>query len=339
MQHVRFAVALAAISVSGPLTAGCFRDRGGPAAPAPAATAQSARWAAAAALAAREPLAFLPADAHLVVGVDVAQLVASDVWRQLGPRVTDQLARAFPRLSGACGAEALRSLRSFVVGIRFSRDEPEGSPTREGSPASVVTIRGLTRDHVLRCADTDWRGEVTPAPGGYLTRPAASAAEHPAVMAFIDATTLVMYQGPQATLAQLEAVLARGAPLRGSRTIGPLWRAVDMRQVGWLLAEGDAPPFAGLHSIGAIPSGISGTIGVRDEVTIQLTARFATAAAATQVADTMAPQLALLRAFAAVAEIEASGAEITARIGMTTPQLEALTSGQGGGAGPAPAQP
>lgn len=281
----------------------CYRDRGSgePAGGRPA----GERAAAASA----DPLAFLPIDAEIVLGLDARRLFASPLWRVFGPQLVDRIAGGLQEFQTACGYDPLAALRGVTVGFKAS--EPIDG---------VVVVRGLDRDRTMACA-----ARVLPRRGvtierGVISVPGGGAGDPPAAATFAGGSTLVI----ATSRGKLDAALASGAPLRGSRAFMELWQLVDTGQAAWGIVNGASSAFDTLSSLGLRPRAMLGSVGLDHGLSVTGRLRLGTPDEATQLAQLAQPQLGMARAMADRFDLGAEGPDLTLRVEMTAAQVEAL---------------
>jgi len=129
--------------------AACYRDAAPPAAPPE--PPRHARTAA-------DPLAFLPADAELVVSVDAAQLRSSALWQKVQPALTAKLGDMLAAFAAECGYDPVAAVKRITLGIsnaRARRPRPCSS-----CAASIATRRcaasSTTPTRASPCTPASW---------------------------------------------------------------------------------------------------------------------------------------------------------------------------------------
>jgi hypothetical protein len=297
--------AAAAAALGSIALAACYRDRA-PDAP-PGERTEEGRAAGAAS---SDELAFLPLDSELVLGLDVRQIVGSPLWKQLEPQLMDRIGPRLGEVRAACGYEPLAVLRNVTVGVKLT--EPFDG---------VIVVRGLPRDKTLACVT-----RVLPnRPGitverGVVTVPSDGPNEPPAVMAFANATTLVV----TTSRGKLDAALASGAPLRGSRAFTELWELVNARDAVWGVVNGASRAFASLASFGVRPRAVLGSASLASGLALTGRMRLGSPDEATQLASLGQAQVSALQSMAEKVEVGSEGTDVTLRVEMTTAQVETI---------------
>ncbi len=296
--------AAAAAAAVGPLAlGGCYRDR------APGGALEN-RTPAPLAAATADPLGFLPLDAEVVMGLDLRQVLASPLWKQAWPRISQRLGPFLQDFEAACGYDPLATVRSVTAGIK-------GADPADG----VFVLRGVPRDRTLACATRALSGqiEVTLA-GDVILIPGKRPTDPPAAARFADASTLVVATSRR----RLDAALASGAPLRGSRAFSELWELVDARHALWGIANTSSRAFSSLASIGVRPRALLGSVALGAGLSLTGRMRLGTPDEAQQLASLGQAQTGAMRSMVDRVEIGAVGPDVTLRVDMTAAQAESM---------------
>lgn len=297
-------VALALV-LAGAALGGCFRDRAPDARPAgPAGKPPAAAVVA-------DELAFIPADAEIVMGIDPQQVLASPVWRQYEPQIMAAIGDRLQALRTACGYDPLAALRGVTAGRRSTPGTPDDF---------VIVLRGLDRERTLACIGRALGQQKVVIEGGIVTVPSSERDGPAAVMAFADATTLVMAPSRP----KLDAALASGAPLRQSRAFAELWSLVDANQTLWLIANGASSAFDTLTSMGLRPRAALGSLSVASGFALSGRLRFGTPEEAAQLATAAQGQLGGLQGMVDKIEVSATGVDMTVSLSMTMAQVDSI---------------
>ena len=174
--------------------------------------------------AAADPLAFLLADAEIVLSFDVEAIRRSFLWPVIAQYLHGDPAAggAYDAFVAECGFDPTESLRRVTFGMRDVMDD-------DGSSITVAT--GISRSKLLGCMESAtflraWK--YTTANG--ITVATHARAKSSFVVTFLDETTSVWSLGKQhATPAALLAALSSGAPLRKL----PAFAKVDVTAPIW----------------------------------------------------------------------------------------------------------
>jgi hypothetical protein len=301
---VAVAAAAAAAAAAGPLAlGGCYRDR------APGGTLEN-RTPAPLAAATADPLAFLPLDAEVVMGLDMRQVLASPLWKQAWPQISQRLGRFVQDFEAACGYDPLAVLRSVTVGFK-------GTDPIDG----VFVLRGVPRDRTLACATRALPGRAkVELAGDVILIPGKGPGDPPGAARFADRATLVVATSRR----RLDAALASGTPLRGSRAFSELWALVDARHALWGIANASSPAFASLASLGVRPRALLGSVVLGDGLSLTGRMRLGTPDEAQQLASLGQAQTGAMQSMVDRVEIGADGPDVTLRVDMTAEQAESM---------------
>jgi hypothetical protein len=316
MQFARLTVAAAGLAALG----ACFSGSGSTAGrPGIENHAEGARYVASAS----DALAFLPADAEIVLGFDMQQVLGSPLWKRFEPQIMQSVGSSLQEFKAACGYDPLATLRTVTMGLKVNGGDPDG----------VMVMRGPDRDRTLKCMTAPVfakDGRKVAVDRGVITISGKDPGDGPTVMTFIDASTAVMVTGTGASRATLEAALASGAPLRKSRAFSELWSGIDAKQTLWAVMNGSAKMFDGAAQIGARPKAIIGSLSLANGLAASGRVRFASPDQATQYAGMAQAQLGMVKAMVEEIEVAAEGTDLTLRLSMSVQQIEQLAAMMGG---------
>lgn len=272
---------------------------------------------------ASDALGFLPADSEIVLGLDMQQVFGSPLWKRYGDGLVAKVAKEMSEFKTACGYDPLATLRSLTIGMKLAGgDNPEG----------VFVVRGPDRDKTMACIPRTYakEGRKAQIEGGVVVVPGKGGTDYPTAMTFVDATTAVFATGPQMSRPKLEALLAAGAPLRKSRAFSELWSGIDPKQTMWMVMNGSSKAFDALASMGSRPKSVIGSLSLANGLAATGRVRFDSADQATQLAGMVQGQLGMFKSMVEEVEVAADGPDLTVKIGMTVPQIEAIISMMGG---------
>jgi hypothetical protein len=256
-----------------------------------------------------DELAFLPQDSELVVGLDARQILASPLWKHFEPRIMRRIGKSVQDFRAMCGYDPLVALRGMTVGVKLA--EPIDG---------VFVVRGLPRDQTIACAGRALGQTQLQIKGGIITVPGDGQRRPPAVMAFADATTLVIATSRE----RLDAALAAGAPLRRSGAFSVLWALVDARHPLWGIVNGTSHAFDSLSALGVRPRAVLGSIELAGGLSLTGRMRLGTPDEATQLASLGQAQAGALQSMADKVEVGADGPDVTLRVDLSIAQVDSL---------------
>jgi len=92
-----------------------------------------------------DDLGLLPVDSEMVVGVNIAQIQTSPMWKDfLAPRVmSDEVKAKLDEFKTKCSIDPLQAVKSASIGFKDTASGKEG----------VAVVHGLYKAKVMACAD------------------------------------------------------------------------------------------------------------------------------------------------------------------------------------------
>ena len=185
-------------------------------------------------------LGYLPADADAVIGVDLADLRQSALWKTLvEPRIAD--AMELREFEAMCGFDPLASLGSISIGVKGV-----GGDT-DAAMAATVVIHGIDRVKMMSCfdkqglADAEKEGARVSIEGDAVLVSFDDGAFH-AALTFPDDTTALIVVGPDAATKEGVARVAAGeGTLATSSTLATTLQYVNTDAAIWLMMSDRAP--------------------------------------------------------------------------------------------------
>lgn len=321
--------ALIALAAATTLAGGCKKKKAPPAPPPPPPPVAA--------------LAAIPADATVVVGLDVAHLAASDV---VGRAVAEMfvrdpgLAARFERLARDCGVDVTHQIDHVYLALA-----PGGAgPARR---ALLVASGALAEASLTRCLQAGvggGGGDVTVLASGGRSLYKLVEGRHTVYFGFGQADTVVI--GPD--LPWVEAALASG-PKVGAGVLAPYLALVDQGQALWFTAIMDPELGTALvrttkGAIGSAPTAVYAELDPRGGFHAHAAFVMASNVDASALATFARGELALgslaaqawnLGPVVAKIEVAPQGAEVHFRVKLTDAEfkdvLAAVDSGGGGG--------
>jgi hypothetical protein len=199
------------------------------------------------------------------VGLELARLSASAVWKQLVvPLVVEgDIAAKLGELEAKCGIDPLASIKTITVGARDLDAKLQG----------VAVVRGLDQAKVAACFDklaSDAAAKLAITRDGAITNLTAKGGETVAV-AFVDPTTAIVAFG--AAAASIKAVMTGTSQLPTSAAFASIYNQIHTQDPLWLLLNGKAKVLEPLHAI-ANPTALFGSLAAGEGVSLEVRARF-----------------------------------------------------------------
>jgi hypothetical protein len=304
------------------LVAGCYH---GSAAPAPTPPANMQKTEVLAHIA-DDPLAFLPVESDIVLGVDFARLRDSQLWReQLEPLLVQTASDTFQKVRSQCGFDPLSQLQRASVAYK-KLDDTHNDGT--------FVVHGVDSSHTVECiakasAKTD---NITH--DGSVVMVSKPGDEVVLAIAPLGRTGMVIQGAPHASRVSIEDRMHIGAPLRTSRTFMTFFNRLEPTASLWLVINGNSAFLASAKSMGVSPTGVDMTLTVTDKYVVAARITTASAADATQLAslaNQVSPQA---RAMVETFDVRADDNVVRVDIVITAPQAQTLLTMLGGIVGP-----
>lgn len=232
-----------------------------------------------------DDLGKLPIDSDMVLGVNVAGIQSSPLWKDvLAPRVmsADAVAK-LDEFKQKCGIDPLAVVKSASVGLK---DTPTG---KEG----VIVVHGPDKAKLAACAekmkaDKDAKVEITQDGDATILKPKTGGVA--VAFQFISDTDAVVAIGSKANAAGLKAIIG-GSGLATSSAFVEMYNRLDTEKSLWMLMNGKNEMFKPLAMAGIKPTHVYGVLDASDGINLELRMRLASQDQATQSATMMKSQL------------------------------------------------
>jgi len=259
-----------------------------------------------------DPLALLPADADLIVTIDVAALRASTLFATYGGMVRGLLVPGF----AACAYDPRSTIRQVTPGFPMS------------VALGVFVVRGLDQQRTLDCLKTstiDTKTEVD-FDGEFVALRNKSGNTN--MMTFVDAHTAVFQGSKGPTRDTLTRALQVGAPLRQDQALVATHAA---RPRGAVISMVGRPGSSALSEmlagkVGAPSRGLAISVHVTDVISAHVALEMVEAADAAAIAEAMEPKLAGLRQFVERYDVHAEGPALILDFTITEAQIKTFAA-------------
>jgi hypothetical protein len=289
--------------------------------------------------AAGDDLSLLPLDSELVLGINLAQVQQSSLWKQfVEPKMmTGDAMHKMTEFKAKCGFDPMSAVKSVSVGMKGV-----GGTTPDG----VIVVHGLDKTKLWSCLD-NMKDEMTK-DGTEFSRDGDVAifknkAGAAFAVTFVNDSTLLAVMGEKATAAGAKAAAAGGSTLKSSPPFLDMYSKVNTGDSLWGLMNGNSKAFEKLSALGVKPKAMFGSINVTDGLSLDLRMRLDTPDAAAQLANMSKSQLQQAAKMFDKAEVSNDGSDVRFTIVMSNQKLQALISqfaglmsafgGMGGGTG------
>lgn len=286
----------------------------------------TAKTAGAIAAASGDDLALLPVDSELVMGLNIAQLQQSSLWKKF---VEPQLMKgdAQQKLSefkAKCGFDPLASVKSVSVGLKgIGADKPDG----------VFVVHGIEKAKALDCFDK-MKDEAAKS-GDTVTRDGEvvsikSKDGDNVAITFVNDTTAVAVVGANATTAGVNAVAKGTSALKSSPAFVDMYSKIKTGDSLWLLMNGNSKAFDQAAKMGIKTKAVFGSINVTDGLTVDMRMRVDSPDQATQMANGFKGQAQALVSMVDKLDIGSEASDVKVFIMLSQQKLETLVQQFGG---------
>lgn len=273
-----------------------------------------------------DDLSLLPADAELVLGINVAQLQQSALWKEFAPKLKDKMSGGLAEMKAACGFDPFDTIKSVAIGIKGM-----GGSTPDG----VFVVRGPNKSSVMGCTgklkeEAAKNGSEVTVDGDVVTVKDKSGTN--TAMTFVNDTTMIGVVGAQATKDGLMAAAKGGTALKSSASFMEMYSKIKPSQSLWLLINGNSPALSKAGTMGVKPKAVFGSVHITDGLAVDLRARLGTPDEATQLVNmakgqTGNPQV---KAMFDTLDVTADGSDAKLSVVMSGQKLHALIGMVGG---------
>jgi hypothetical protein len=210
-----------------------------------------------------EDLALIPNTSELVMGINVAQLQTSSVWKKYAePKLAqDEAAAKLREFKDKCGFDPLVAIKSMAIGVRGLPDKPEG----------VAVVHGLEKSKMLPCIDKT-KGDDDVSHDGDLTFVKGKNGTQFGIK-FIDDTTMLVVVGAQVGKDALEAAAKGKSALKSTPAFISMYNKLNANDTLWGLIRGDSKILESAAAAGLSPKGVFGSINASDGITADVKMR------------------------------------------------------------------
>ncbi len=269
---------------------------------------------------AAEDLSLLPLDSELVLGINIAQIQQSSLWKQfVEPKMmTAEATKKLGEFKAKCGFDPMTALKTVSVGLKgLANDKPDG----------VVVIHGVDKTKTFACLeqmkpDMEKDGtEYTNVNGLGMFK---SKDGPPIALTFVNDSTAVAVLGDQATADGVKAVTAGNSALKNSPPFLDMYGKVKTTDSLWGLMNGSSKVFDKMGSMGVKAKAMFGSLNVTDGLSLDLRLRLDTPEAATQLTEMSKQQMAQAKTMFDQIDVAANGSDVKYTIVLSNQKLQQL---------------
>jgi hypothetical protein len=270
-----------------------------------------------------DDLALLPVDSEIVIGINVAQLQDSALWKQfVGPALdkarTQGKVDKLKEIQDKCGFDPVTSIKSVSIGVKnTSNDKPDG----------VFVVHGVDKAKAASCVDkmkaeAAANGtEITKDGDVYLVKNKDKGDTTGIV--FVNDTTAVMVVGDKgATAASVKAVAAGGGALKTSPTFVEMYSKVKTTDSVWFVVNGKLLEKAA--AIGTKPKAVFGSLNVSDGLALDTRIKVDSPDVAAQLAGKIKEQTAQAAAMVDKIDVASDADVVKLNVVLSNQKLQAL---------------
>jgi hypothetical protein len=271
-----------------------------------------------------EDLALLPLDSELVLGINLAQVQQSSLWKQfVEPKImsSGDAMKKMGEFKAKCGFDPMTAVKSVSVGMKgLGGDKPDGA----------VVIHGMDKAKVWACLDT-MKDEIAK-DGTEFTKDGDIAIFKNAkvgqtyAVTFVNDTTMLAVLGAQATTEGVKAAASGKSTLKSSPPFLDMYSKVNTGDSLWGLMNGNSKAFDKMGAMGVKPKAMFGSLNVTDGLAVDFRMRLDTPDAAAQLATMAKGQLQQAQKMFDKAEVSNDGADVRFTIALSSQKLKELVT-------------
>lgn len=279
-----------------------------------------------------DAIAMLPSTSEFVMGVNIAQLAQTPLWKKfVEPSIAKsraEMAQKMGDFKAKCGFDPMdmATAGSIVVGVRNMDSDAVAVVVVKGAPDKTKAIDcvGKMKDEIAKNG-----GEVS-VDGDVVTL--KNPKENVTIVAkYAAPTTVVATIGKTASKADLDAALAGTSSLTTSKSFMSYYSKLDTSHSLWGVVNGKAKAFDMMGAMmGAKAEIIYGSINVTDGVVFDVRMKFASDAEAAQVAKAANASASMAKGMVQEMKIASEGPEVKTVVRLTPQNLETMGKQFGG---------
>lgn len=263
-----------------------------------------------------DDLSLLPADSEVVMGLNIAQLQKSQLWKQfVEPKLTTgEAQQQISDIKTRCGWDPMTAISSLAIGIKDGSND---------NPSIVAVGHGLDKSKSLDCIEKS-KAEITK-DGGELTREGDvvmfkdKKGETGALTFVNNSTAILAVSGGRGNAAGVKALAAGTASLKTSAPFVEMYKKVKTTDSLWGLASGKV-----LDRLPVKATAAYGSINVTDGLSLDVRVRFEKPEDATSAAEMVNAQTKQAAKFFDRADFTGEGNELHGTVVMSNEKLQTL---------------
>lgn len=288
-------------------------------------------------------LSLLPVDSEMVIGLNIAQLQQSALWKQFSPKIMDKVAGNLAEFKADCGFDPLDAVKSIAIGMK--------NMGGGGEPDGAIVIHGPDKAKILACVDKEKdkakaKGTEMSVDGDVVLMKDKTGAT--SAFTFVNDSTMLGVIGSKGNAAGVKEAAKGGSALKSSQTFVDMYSKINTQDSLWMLINGNSPALAKASGMGIKPKAVFGSINLTDGLTVDFRVRMSTPDEAKSLVGMMQGQVGnpQVKQMFDTLDITGDGADAKVSVKMSAQKLQALVAmvggmmggmmGAGGGMGGAP---
>jgi len=272
-------------------------------------------------------LSLLPVDSEMVIGLNIAQLQQSALWKQFSPKVMDKIAGGLADFKADCGFDPLDAIKSVAMGMK--------NMGGGGEPDGAVVIHGPDKAKVLACVDKEKakakdKGTEMTVDGDVVLMKDKNGAT--SAFTFVNDTTMLGVIGSKGTKDGVKEAAKGGSALKSSQTFVDMYSKINTQDSLWMLINGNSPALAKASGMGIKPKAVFGSINLTDGLTLDFRVRMASPDEAKSLVGMMQGQIGnpQVKQMFDTLDVTGDGNDAKVSVKMSAQKLQALVAMVGG---------
>ncbi|MEO6777806.1 MAG: hypothetical protein ABI467_33100 [Kofleriaceae bacterium] len=272
-------------------------------------------------------LSLLPVDSEMVIGLNIAQLQQSALWKQFSPKLMDKISGDLADFKNDCGFDPLESIKSIAMGMK--------NMGGGGSPDGAVVIHGPDKAKVLACIEKEKdkakaKGTEMTVDGDVVLMKDKNG--EASAFTFVNDSTMLGVIGSKGTAEGVKEAAKGGSALKTSQTFLDMYSKINTQDSLWMLINGNSPALAKAGSMGIKPKAVFGSINLTDGLTVDFRVRMGTPEEAKSLVGMMQGQIGnpQVKQMFDTLDITGDGADAKVTVKMSAQKLQALVGMVGG---------
>lgn len=297
--------------------------------------------------AAGSDLNVVPADSDFVLGIDLAKLRDSALFKEYGNKVMQEATKDIAEFKANCGFDPLETMKSVSMGIKMlSGDKGRGS---------VVFHSTAPRDKLKAClekskADAEAKGNKMVIDGDIAFITPKNGDGHIAITWLgSDGVVALINDRPWTKDTVTQALAGKGS-VKDSKAFSEAYKSIKKGQTLWFYVNGESEMAQQAKGAGVDATAFLGSVDVSDALSAEVRARLKSADAAAAAAKMAESQLGQVKMMVPNVSAKADGNDLKINVDLSNKELKSLMSmfggmlggmggGGGGGAMPEPVEP